>query len=323
MTPPTQARAGLASTGQGEPERLKGAPEASSKHSEPEGLESAPEAIRRHSPPRVFSGYAFDLDGTVYLGGRLFPGAQDTIARIRGHGSRVVFLTNNPLHSPATYAQRLTGLGIPAEPSEVVTPLGVLTAYLAGRHPGKAALTIAEPLVDATLTAAGITVTTEPAAAGVVVVSFDRTFSYAKLLRAFRAVRQSGAVIVATNPDPFCPTPDGGLPDCAAMLAALEACTGARAEAILGKPSEHMAAELLRRLAVPPGEAAIVGDRLSTDIAMSRSLGMTSVLVLSGATTERELARAPQRPDYVIDGIAVLLPAAPGDAEEPDEGSAR
>ncbi len=88
-----------------------------------------------------------------------------------------------------------------------------------------------------------------------------------------------------------------------------------------------MAAELLRRLAVPAGEAAIVGDRLSTDIAMSRLLGTTSVLVLSGATTEDELARSPQRPDYVIDGIAALLPDEPGDREEPanaaTEGSAR
>jgi HAD superfamily hydrolase (TIGR01450 family) len=258
--------------------------------------------------PRLFGGYAIDLDGTVYLGGRLLPGAAETIARIRGHGSRVVFLTNNPLHRPASYAERLTSLGIPAKPGEVVTPLGVLTAYLANRHPGRAVLTVAEPLVDATLAAAGIAVTTEPAAAGVVVISFDRTFSYAKLLSAFRAVRQSGAVIVATNPDPFCPTPEGGLPDCAAMLAAVEACTGVRAEAIVGKPSKHMAAELLRRLAVPADEAVIVGDRLSTDIAMSRSLGMTGVLVLSGATTEGELIGSPLRPDYAIDGIAALLP---------------
>ena len=101
-----------------------------------------------------------------------------------------------------------------------MTPLGVLTAYLADRHPGAAVLTVAEPLVDETLAAAGIAVTTDPAEAGVVVVSFDRTFSYAKLLSAYRAVRHFGAAIVATNPDPFCPTPDGGLPDCAAMLAA-------------------------------------------------------------------------------------------------------
>ena len=257
---------------------------------------------------RIFQGYALDLDGTVYLGGALLPGAAETIARIRGQGSRVVFLTNNPLRSADSYAQRLTGLGIPAIPGDVVTPLGVLTAYLAERHPGLAVLTVAEPLVDQTLAAAGIKVTAEPAAAGVVVVSFDRTFSYAKLLSAYRAVRHFGASIVATNPDPFCPTPDGGLPDCAAMLAAVEACTGAHAEAVLGKPSEHMAAELLRRLAVPAREAAVVGDRLSTDVALARSLGMTSVLVLSGATTADEVPGSPQRPDYVIDGIAGLLP---------------
>ena len=270
---------------------------------------------------RIFQGYALDLDGTVYLGGALLPGAAETIARIRGQGSRVVFLTNNPLRSADSYAQRLTGLGIPAIRGDVVTPLGVLTAYLAERHPGLAVLTVAEPLVDQTLAAAGIKVTAEPAAAGVVVVSFDRTFSYAKLLSAFRAVRQSGAVIVATNPDPFCPTPDGGLPDCAAMLAALEACTGAHAEAVLGKPSEHMAAELLRRLAVPAREAAVVGDRISTDVALARSLGMTSVLVLSGATTRGELLGSPQRPDYVIDGIAALLPGFR--SASPTEGSSR
>ena len=191
----------------------------------------------------------------------------------------------------------------------MVTPLGVLTAYLSRRHPGAAVLTVAEPLVDQTLAAAGITVTAEPAAAGVVVVSFDRTFSYAKLLLAYRAVRHFGAVIVATNPDPFCPTPDGGWPDCAAMLAAVEACTGARAEAMMGKPGEYMAAELLRRLDAPPHAAAIVGDRLSTDVSMSGSLGMTSVLVLSGATSAGELAASPVRPDYVIEGIGQLLPA--------------
>jgi len=270
---------------------------------------------------RIFQGYALDLDGTVYLGGALLPGAAETIARIRGQGSRVVFLTNNPLRSPDSYAQRLAGLGIPAAPADVVTPLGVLTAYLTERHPGLAVLTVAEPLVDQTLAAAGIKVTAEPAAAGVVVVSFDRTFSYAKLLSAYRAVRHFGASIVATNPDPFCPTPDGGLPDCAAMLAAVEACTGAHAEAVLGKPSEHMAAELLRRLAVPAREAAVVGDRLSTDVALARSLGMTSVLVLSGATTADEVPGSPQRPDHVIDGIAALLPGFRSGS--PTEGSSR
>jgi HAD superfamily hydrolase (TIGR01450 family) len=263
-------------------------------------------------PQRLFDGYALDLDGTIYLGDDLLPGAADTVARIRRAGSRLVFLTNNPLRTAASYAERLTGLGIPAAESEVVTPLTVLTGYLRRRHPGAAVLTIAEPLVDATLTAAGITVTTEPSAAGVVVVSFDRTFSYEKLLAAFRAVKHSGAVIVATNPDPFCPTQDGGWPDCAAMLAAVEACTETRAEAMMGKPSDHMAGELLRRLEAPPSGTAIVGDRLLTDVRMGQSLGLASVLVLSGATTASELAASTFQPDYVLEGIGQLLPATNG-----------
>jgi NagD protein len=278
--------------------------------------------VRR--PGRLFDGYALDLDGTVYLGDALLPGAADTIAAIRAAGSAVVFLTNNPLKPAAAYAAKLTGLGVPATEADVVTPLGVLTSYLRRRHPGAAVLTVAEPLVDETLAAAGITVTADPAAAGVVAVSFDRTFSYAKLLAAYRAVRLHGAALVATNPDPYCPTPDGGLPDCAAMLAAIEACTGARAEAVVGKPSEHMASELLRRLAAPPGRAAVVGDRLLTDVRMGQSLGMAGVLVLSGATTPADLAGAEVQPDFVIDGIGQLLPAGLAAAPaSPSHGSSR
>ena len=260
-------------------------------------------------PPRLYSGYVVDLDGTVYLGDEALPGAVETLARIRAAGARVVFLTNNPLRSAASYAEMLLGLGIQAAEREIVTPLSVLTGYLGQRYPGAVALTIAEPLVDRTLTAAGMAVTTEPSEADVVVLSFDRTFDYTKLLRAFRAVRRHGAVIVATNPDPFCPTPDGGLPDCGAVLAAVEACTGTRAAAVLGKPGEEMAAEVRARLGVPASDAAMVGDRLLTDAAMSRALGMTSILVLTGATSAGDLTTAAARPDYVIDGLWDLLPA--------------
>jgi ribonucleotide monophosphatase NagD (HAD superfamily) len=143
----------------------------------------------------------------------------------------------------------------------------------------------------------------------VVVVSFDRTFGYTKLLRAFRAVHRHGAVIIATNPDPFCPTPDGGLPDCGAVLAAVEACTGARASAVLGKPGPQMAAEVRARLGIPAADAAMVGDRLLTDVPMSRALRMTSILVLSGATSAADLDGSAEQPDYVIGGLGDLLPA--------------
>lgn len=260
-------------------------------------------------PDRMFGGYVFDLDGTLYLGDGLLPGAADTLAAIRDHGSRVAFLTNKPLDTPATYAAKLTSLGIRAEAADVVTSTDALLRYLAGHAAGATILPVAEPLVVELLRGAGFAIADpgHPEDADVVVVSWDRTFDYDKLVAAFRAVR-AGARIVATNPDPFCPTPDGDLPDCAAMLAAIEASTGAIAEAVVGKPSRHMAETLLDRIALAPSDTVLVGDRLGTDIRMANEAGMASALVLTGVTTPASLAATAFVPDYVLDGVSQILP---------------
>jgi NagD protein len=260
-------------------------------------------------PDRMYGGYVFDLDGTLYLGEGLLPGAADALASIRAHGSRVAFLSNKPLDAPATYAAKLTKLGIPADGSEVVTSIDALIRYLRRHAAGATILPIAEPLLVEMLRAAGFATVDldRPEAADLVVVSWDRTFDYGKLVAAFRAVR-AGARIVATNPDPFCPTPDGDLPDCAAMLAAIEASTGAAAEAIVGKPSRHMAEALLERIALPPADTILVGDRIGTDVRMAHAAGMVSALVLTGATPRSALADAIYAPDYVLDGVAQVLP---------------
>ena len=263
------------------------------------------------APDRLFAGYALDLDGTVYLGDNALPGAAHAISRLRRLGCGVVFVTNNPLQSAAGYAAKLTRLGVPCDASAVVTATDALLIYLAAKHPGSRILAVAEPVVQAALRDAGHQVTDEPAKADVVVVSFDRTFDYAKLTAAYRAVRLHGAALIATNPDPYCPTPDGGLPDCAAMLAAIEACTGARAETVTGKPSEHMVEAVLDRLGLQPPEAAMVGDRLATDIAMAARTGMAGILVLGGATGRGDLHRSDVRPQYVVDDLTQLLPDRP------------
>lgn len=277
-------------------------------------------AAARRRPTRVFSGYVFDLDGTLYLGDHLLPGAAETVAAVRASGARVAFLTNKPLETPAAYAAKLTDLGIPADAPAVVSSTDALLRYLARHASGARILPITEPLLAGMLRDAGYTVLDpsldDPTGADVVVVSWDRSFDYAKLVAAFRAVR-AGARIVATNPDPFCPTPDGDLPDCAAMLAAIEASTGARAEAIVGKPSPHMAAALLDRLALLASDTILVGDRLLTDVRMAREAGMASALVLTGATTVDSLAAATVLPDYILDGIADILPVDPGRSVPP------
>jgi HAD superfamily hydrolase (TIGR01450 family) len=258
---------------------------------------------------RRFDAYALDLDGTVYLGDALLPGAAETVLGLRAAGARVVFATNRPLDTAAAYAAKLTRLGIPASERDVVTAVDALVRYLHAHHGGRPLLPIAEDVVVERLRAEGFDV--DPGRAEVVVVSFDRTFDYAKLHAAFRAVRENGAAIVATNPDPYCPTPDGGLPDCAAMLAAVEACTGARAGAIVGKPSRHMAEALLERLGSEPARTAVVGDRLATDVAMAEELGATGILVLSGATRAADVVNSPIAPAYVLSSIAGLLQPLP------------
>lgn len=260
-------------------------------------------------PDRVFAGYVFDLDGTLYIGDELVPGARETLAALRAAGSEVAFLTNKPLDLPEDYAAKLTRLGVPAQPREVVSSTDALVRYLGQHARGARLYPVAEPLISRLLAGAGFTLTDQSLEADAVIVSFDRTFDYAKLLGAYQAAR-NGARVIATNPDPYCPTPDGGLPDCGAILAAIETAASVRAEAIVGKPSPHMAAVLLDRLGLPAGETLLVGDRLLTDMRMARDAGMASALVLTGATSATDAAAAATPPDYIIESVADLLPAA-------------
>jgi NagD protein len=273
-------------------------------------LNAFPQPATRFGPiARSFSAYAFDLDGTLYVDDALLPWAAETLSRIRSGGGRVAFVTNKPLETATDYATKLTALGVPADPGEVVTSIDALVLYMEGHHPRARVMPIAEPIVFAALSEAGFRITEDPAETDVVVVAFDRTFNYAKLTAAYRAVRLHGAALVATNPDPYCPTSDGGIPDCAAMLAAVEACTGAKAEAIVGKPSRHMAQAVLKRLNVNADSVAMVGDRLATDIAMARNFGLVAVLVLTGASTRDDISPSPFKPDYAIEGLDELIPA--------------
>jgi HAD superfamily hydrolase (TIGR01450 family) len=255
---------------------------------------------------RIYPGYVLDLDGTVYLGGAPLPGAVEAISRLRALGSRFVFLSNNPLWSPSTYAEKLRSMGVPVEDGEVVSSTDALLAYLRDRPPARI-LAICEPLLTGLLLDAGHVLTDDPADADAVVLSWDRGFTYDKLHAAFIALR-GGARLIATNPDPYCPTPEGGLPDCGALLAAVEVASGVRAEAVVGKPSVHIASVALARLGVPPQDAVMVGDRLLTDVALARAAGMIGGLVLTGATDLADVPPPPEGPDLVLEGLGQLIP---------------
>ena len=273
-------------------------------------------------PDRRFTGYIFDCDGTVYVGDMPLPGAVVAISQLRAVGARTMFLTNRPTSSSAGYAERLTAMGIPTAATDVVSSIDALIWYLSQGAQCPRLMVLGEALLCSLLREAGFDVVDGyDSPVDYVVVAFDRTFDYPKLKGAFDAVN-SGARIVATNPDRYCPSPDGGLPDCAAMLAAVEACTGERAEAIVGKPSGHMAAVVRGRLGVASSAALLIGDRLETDMLMARELEMEFALVLTGVTTADEVASAESQPDYILESLLDLLPFTAGTGQ-PGTATAR
>jgi len=256
---------------------------------------------------RIFPGTVLDLDGTVYLGDALLPGAKRTIEALRTAGSRVVFLSNKPIQARDDYAAKLTRLDVPTAPDEVINSSWVFTHWLKQEAPGAALFVIGEPPLLAELDAAGFRLTDQPGEVQFVVASFDRTFDYRKLQIAFDAIR-AGARFVATNADRYCPIPAGGFPDAAAVIGAIEGCTGKRVEVVVGKPSLITARAILDRLQLPASECIIVGDRLETDIRMGQEAGMTTAVVLTGVTTPEVLAVSEVQPDYVLHRLDELLP---------------
>jgi HAD superfamily hydrolase (TIGR01450 family) len=260
-------------------------------------------------PPRIRlpqRGWLFDLDGTVYRGEALVPGAGETIRALRQAGRRVAFLSNKPLQPGADYAAKLTRLGIPTGSEAVITSSLVLARHLHGLDPGAPVFVIGEPPLIAELAAHGFEVRSDHRVRWVV-IAFDRTFDYGKLNTALQAVRRSGARLIATNPDRTCPTEDGEIPDCAGMIAAVEAVTGHTVEVTVGKPSSIILDVALAALGVAADDCVMVGDRLETDIVMGKGRGLTTVLVLSGITRADDPRIAEVKPDAVIGSIRELI----------------
>jgi HAD superfamily hydrolase (TIGR01450 family) len=271
--------------------------------------------LRSVDPGRPYAAYLFDLDGTIYLGDKLLPGARRLIEGLRELGLPVRFLSNNPTKDPEQYAAKLGELGLPTPVEEIVNTVVTMTRWLLDNAPGAVVYPISElPLVRA-LERAGIRTSSDPAEIDIVVASYDRTFTYEKLQIAFDAIWfHRRARLVSTNPDRYCPFPGGrGEPDCAAIVAAIEACTGVACETTTGKPGPAMLEAALAGLGVAAADCVMVGDRLTTDIRMALDAGVTAALVLTGETQQGDLERlAPgDAPDLVLERIDQLLPEVP------------
>lgn len=265
-------------------------------------------------PKRLYDAYVFDMDGTIYLGDHFLPGAKRMIEELRRRGIPVRFLSNNPTKNPVQYAEKLERLGLPTPVEEIANTVVTTVRWLQHHHPEATVFPIAEaPLIDA-IREAGIKISEDPAEIDIVIASYDRTFEYRKLQIAFDAIWfHKRAFLIATNPDRFCPMPGGhGEPDCASIIASIEACTGCKCQEVIGKPNSNMLAEALGDNAIDLKNVMMVGDRLGTDIMMAVNTGIASAMPLTGESQIPDVEALPeeQHPTYILERVDQLIPKA-------------
>ena len=252
---------------------------------------------------------ALDMDGTIYMGGRLFDFTKPFLARLKRLGITYSFLTNNPSKSIADYLAKLAAMGIEASEEEMYTTALATIDHIRNTYPeAKRLFLLGTPSMQAEFVKAGFEVADDSAAdrPDVVVVAFDMTLEYRRLCRAAWWAQQ-GVPYVATNPDRVCPTDEEVvLVDCGSICKCIEHATGRKPDITLGKPDPTMLTGVRQRYGLEPHEIAMVGDRIYTDIEMAHNAGAFGVLVLSGETTLEVCDAAPKQPHLVCDSIEVL-----------------
>ena len=259
------------------------------------------------------STYVFDLDGVLWRGESVVPGAPEAIARLRAAGKRLFFLTNNSSQPRRVYVEKLTRLGMPADESEIATSASITAAYLASQGAaGKSVFAVGGPGIADELGRVGVTVVTvadpeeRDAECVYVVVGLDKEFRYETLRRAQQCLLR-GATFIATNRDGQYPVEDGVIPGGGSIVAAI-AAAAEREPLTMGKPEPLGLQLLLERAGVAAKDAVMVGDRLDTDILCGNRCGVPTVLVLTGVGTQAqaEAALASHAPTRVIPALDEL-----------------
>lgn len=249
-------------------------------------------------------GLLIDLDGVVYLGDRPIPGVRESFRLFRERSLPFLLVTNNSSRTTQQFADKLAAMGIPVSPAEILTSAEATATYLARHAPsGSHVFVIGEEGLREALTRRGFLLDQPPYE--FVVVGLDRSFDYARLTGAIKAIR-AGARLIGANPDPTLPTEYGETAGAGSLLAAV--ATGAGVQPlVIGKPEPTMFLLGTQRLGFQPAEVAALGDRLDTDVLGARRAGVLAVLVLTGITHREELGSSSVRPDLVVDDLPAFV----------------
>ena len=246
--------------------------------------------------------YVIDMDGVIYHGHRLIPGAEDFVARLQTGGHKFVFLTNNSQWTPRDLRHRLENLGIAVDESAFHTSALATAEFLRQQRPGGTAYVIGGAGLTNALYEAGYTLTERDP--DYVVIGDTRSYDYEKIERAARLIL-GGARFIATNLDVTGPSEDGIQPACGALVAPIELASGKKAY-FLGKPNPLMMRTALKKMGAHASESFMVGDRMDTDIIAGTEAGMRTILVLSGVSTPETIEAYPFRPTHVFEDVGKI-----------------
>ena len=254
---------------------------------------------------RSKKGFIIEKDGVIYHGNMLLPGVTEFVEWLKKENKAFLFLTNSSERAPRELQQKLARLGLDVDESHFYTSALSTAAFLKQQSPRGSVYVIGEPGLVGALYDAGFTM--NEVNPDYVVLGETRSYTFDRIEHAVALVR-AGAKLIGTNPDLTGPIEGGIAPACKALMAPIELATG-RTAYYLGKPNPLMMAHGLRILGVNAEEAAIIGDRMDTDIVAGVESGIDTVLVLSGVTTEHEMRKFPYRPKYVLSGVGEIAPA--------------
>lgn len=248
------------------------------------------------------SGYLIDMDGVIYRGSQVIPGAAQWIAELREREIPFLFVTNNSQRTRRDVATKLSRMGIHVEESHIFTCAMATARFLAAQKPGGTAYVIGEGGLLQALHHNGYSIVDHDP--DYVVVGEGRSFNFEMVEAAVQMIER-GAKLIATNLDPNCPTQTGTRPGCGAIVSMLEAATGRTAFSV-GKPSPIIFRFACAELDLPPERITVVGDTLETDILGGVQMGCRTILVLSGGSREEHLHGVTYRPDRIVGSVADL-----------------
>ena len=253
-----------------------------------------------------FTTYLIDLDGVIYRGNALLPGAKEFIAWLKANNKKFLFLTNNSFASETQVLEKLTHLGIVTDTSHLLSAGQAAVQNIARRFPGALVYLVGEPpLIDLLREYQLQVADVDAHEADVVLVGLDRHFDYRKLTGAVLSIR-AGAHFITVNRDALLPVAGGFLPGCGTMAAAIEAGTAVTPE-VVGKPEPLLLQEAMRMLGSRPEETVMIGDSLAVDIQGGKAAGTHTLLLLSGNTSLEDVANSSIKPDYIYQDVAALL----------------